>query len=288
MDQEMAKSLVNLIDETISEIEDLKKSRYSAAEAKIGDDDSGMAGAKKDGSMGKADDDKDDDKDKDKKDDEAAKAEGKNSEADPGTRGVTDPDMCDDPGKSNLHAEAAKAEDDSDDDDDDKKKKDDMDKAEGKNSEADPGKHGDGKVRDKGADAGKSNLESEAKKSDDAAKAEQPAEGYDIKKSLEEQESLFKGYVDEKVGSLEKKLEAILDVVKEMGDEPAERKGVPAGKFVPLKKSEDDGAEPLSKSAALDKLFELKKSGTHVDSADIASVEMGGDLQAIVEKYSLN
>ena len=30
----MKKSLVNLIDETIAEIEDLKKTRYSAAEAK--------------------------------------------------------------------------------------------------------------------------------------------------------------------------------------------------------------------------------------------------------------
>jgi hypothetical protein len=276
MDQEMAKSLVNLIDETISEIEDLKKSRYSAAEAKIGDDDSGMAGKKKDGDI--------------EKEEDAEKAEGKNSEADPGTRGVTESAMAADPGKSNLHAEAAKAEDKDDDDDEDddekKKKKDDMDKAEGKNSEADPGKHGDGKVKDAG-NPGKSNLAAEAAKAEDAAKAE-PAEGYDIKKSLSEQETLFKGYVDQKYDALEKKLSAILDVVKEMGDEPAARKGVPAGKFVPLEKSAGSGAETLSKGAALDKLFELKKSGTYVDTADIASVEMGGDFQAIVEKYSLN
>ena len=275
MDQEMAKSLVNLIDETISEIEDLKKSRYSAAETRIGDDDSGVSGASKSGDVAK---------------EEAAKAEGKNSEADPGTRGVTSPAMCADPGKSSLHAEAAKAEDkeyDGDDDDDEKKKKkkdDDMDKAEGKNREAAPGEPG--KVSDDGADSEKSNLHSEAAKAEEAIKAEKPAEGYDIKKSIEEQEALFKGYVDDKFGKLETRLSAILDVVKEMGDEPAAARGVPAG-LVPLAKSGEE-VETLSKSQTLDKLLELKKSGTYVDTADIASVEMGGDAQAIVEKYSLN
>ena len=270
MDQEMAKSLVNLIDETISEIEDLKKSRYSATEARIGEKDSGMSGMEKDGGMEK---------------EEAEKAEGTNESADPGTRGVTESAMASDPGKSNLHAEAAKAEgkdDDSDDDDDDekkKKKKDEMDKAEGENRSAAPGEPG--KVDDSGSDPGKSNLESEAKKAD------QPAEGYDIKKSLDEQETLFKSYVDDKFAQLETRLGSILDVVKEMGDEPAAPKGVPAGKFIPLQKNEGE-IETLNKSDALDKLLDLKKSGTYVDTADIASIEMGGDLQAIVEKYSLN
>lgn len=272
MDQELVKSLTSLIDETIAEIEDLKKSRYSAAEAKIGDDDSGMSGMKKDGDIEKED---------------AEKAEGKNSEADPGTRGVTDPAMCSDPGKSNLHAEAAKSEgaekaDEDDDDDDDKKKekdkkdKDDMDKAEGKNSEADPGVPG--KVNSSGADAPKSNLMEEAKKSEEEAD--------DLKKSLANQEELLKSYVDEKFSSLETRLSSILDAVKEMGETPVERKGVPSG-IVPMAKSADE-IETLSKSVAVDKLLELKKSGTYVDSADIATVEMGGDFQAIVEKYSLN
>ena len=274
MDQEMAKSLVNLIDETISEIEDLKKSRYSAAETRIGDSDSGVSNMDKDGNMEK---------------EEAEKAEGKNSESDPGTRGVTEPNMASDPGKSNLHAEAAKAEgkdydDDDDDDDDDKKKKYkkdyDMDKAEGKNSESDPGVPGT--VDDAGADAPKSNLEQEARK------MEQPAEGYHIKKSLDKQESLFKSYVDEKYDALEKRLAAILDVVKEIGDEPAAPKGVQTGGFVALQKNNEDEVETLSKSQTLDKLLDLKKSGTYVDTADIASVEIGGDPQAIVEKYNLN
>ena len=181
MDQEMAKSLVNLIDETISEIEDLKKSRYSAAEAKIGDNDSGMAGKDKDGSIEK---------------EEAEKADGKNEEADPGTRGVTEAELCADPGKSNLHSEAAKADDEDADDDDEedkkkKKKDDDMDKAEGKNAEADPGKHGDGKA--KLADSEKSNLEEEAKKAEEA------------KKSAEEQTTLMKSYVDEQFSKFEGK-----------------------------------------------------------------------------------
>lgn len=274
MDQEMAKSLVNLIDETISEIEDLKKSRYSATEAKIGDSDSGVAKQDKDGGMEKED---------------AEKAEGHNESADPGTRGVTESAMAADPGKSNLHAEAAKAEDkdDDDEDDDDKKKKkkdDDMDKAEGKNRDAAPGEPG--KVSDEGADAGKSNLEAEAKKADEAAKMDHDM-GYDVKKSLDAQETLFKSYVDDKFGQLETRLSAILDVVKEMGDEPAAPKGVPAGKFVPLQKNEGE-VEALNKSQTLDKLLDLKKSGTYVDSADIASIEMGGEIQAIVEKYSLN
>jgi len=268
MDQEMVKSLTNLIDETISEIEDLKKSRYSAAEAKIGDDDSGMAGKDKDGSIEK---------------EEAEKAEGKNAEADPGARGVTASEMAADPGKSNLHAEAAKADDDKDDDDDDededkkKKKKDDMDKAEGKNSEADPGARGV-TASAEAAKPGKSNLHAEAAKAEDDAAMD---------KSAKEQEDLFKSYVDEKFGSLETRLAAILDVVKEMGDQPAAPKGVPAGKFVPLQKNAGE-VETLTKGATLNKLLDLKKSGTYVDSADIASVEMGGDFQAIVEKYSLN
>ena len=171
---------------------------------------------------------------------EAKKAEGKNSEADPGTRGVTEPSLPSDPPKSSLHAEAAKA-----DDEEEKKKKE---------------------------------KEEEAKKAD---------MGYmkgTIKKSLDAQEALVKSYIDEKVSGLEKKLESILSLVKEIGDQPAPRKGVPSG-FVPLRKSAE---ETLSKTQIIDKLFELKKSGKEVDSADIAMVEIGGDIQSVVDKYSLN
>ncbi len=136
MNDELVKNLTALIDETISEIEDLKKSRYSAEEVDMGKMEHGkMAGHPTNGSIDKAEDDDEDD-DKDDKD-TAEKAEGTNSEADPGTRGVTPPDEASVPGKSNLHAEAAKAEKDEDDDEEDDKKE--AKKAEGTSSEADAG-----------------------------------------------------------------------------------------------------------------------------------------------------
>ena len=278
MNDELVKNLTALIDETISEIEDLKKSRYDAAEVDMGKMESGMAGHPSQGSMDKAEDDKDKDKDDDK-DDDMDKAEGKNSEADPGTRGVTAPAEASDPGKSNLMEEACKAED-KDDDDKEKEKKDDMDKAEGKNSEADPGTRGVTAPAE-ASNPGKSNLMHEAKKSD------QPAEGYHIKKSLEDSETLMKSYIDDKVGGLEKKLEGIADLVKELADAPVDRKSTPAH-AVPLQKSADEGVEQLTKGVVLDKLFELKKSDPRsVDTADIISVETGMGLQAIVDKYKL-
>lgn len=86
MNEEMMKSLVALIDESLAEIEELKKSdRFAASEVSIGDSESGMEGRDKNGSIDKADEDKDDDEDEDKDDEDKDmdKAEGKNSEADP-------------------------------------------------------------------------------------------------------------------------------------------------------------------------------------------------------------
>ena len=72
-------------------------------------------------------------------------------------------------------------------------------------------------------------------------------------------------------------------------DQPVERKGIPAGQFHALQKSDEEEAEPLSKSDVANKLFELKKSGTAVDTADIIRVETGSaaDVQSIAEKYNL-
>jgi hypothetical protein len=180
MNDELVKNLTALIDETISEIEDLKKSRYAAEEVEMGKKEHGkMAGHPTNGSIGKAEDDEEDEDE-----DDAKKAEGKNSEADPGTRGVTPPDEAAAPPKSNLHEEATKAEDDEDEDEDDEEAK----KAEGKNSEADPGKRGV-TPPDEASVPGKSNLHAEAKKSVEEAD--------DLKKSLQETESLMKSYIDE-------------------------------------------------------------------------------------------
>ena len=86
----MMKSLVSLIDETLAEVEELKKSdRFSASEIKLDGPGKGIGGQDPDGKLGKEEDDKKDDddgkEDKDKKDDDKDmdKAEGKNREADP-------------------------------------------------------------------------------------------------------------------------------------------------------------------------------------------------------------
>ena len=55
-----------------------------------------------------------------------------------------------------------------------------------------------------------------------------------------------------------------------------------------LQKSSEE-VEPLSKSEIASKLFELKKTGKSVDSADIFKVETGNDLTVlqIANKYGL-
>jgi hypothetical protein len=138
MDEQLMKSLVELIDETIAEVEELKKSeRFSASGIKMdGVDGIKMAGQKDaNGGMDKSDDDDADDKDgeEEDKDDEdkddkkppfMKKGEGKNREADP------------DGGKFPTFGKA-------DDEDEADEDEDDMEKGEGENRQADPngGKH---------------------------------------------------------------------------------------------------------------------------------------------------
>ena len=78
-DEQMAKALKELIDETITEIEDLKKSdRFSASQVKIEGPGEGLAGKPTNGELdaSKADDeDEDEDEDEDKKKKEDDKAE---------------------------------------------------------------------------------------------------------------------------------------------------------------------------------------------------------------------
>lgn len=210
MNEELVKNLTSLIDETLVEIEDLKKSRYSAAEVDMGKMESGVANQDANGDMGKKDDDDDDD---DKDDKDMDKGEGKNSESDPGTRGVTPPSESGVPSKSSLMAEA--------------------------------------------------------------------------KKSVNEDDSLMKSYIDSKVGGLESKLDSIATLVKELADTPVQRKGTPAT-AVPLAKSESEGAGLLSKADVSNKLLEMKKSDTSsVDTNDIIAVETGMGLQPIIDKYNL-
>lgn len=257
MNSELKKSLVDLIDETLGELEELKKSRFSAAEIKLeGPGADGIDGKPANGSLGKEEDKKEDEdeKDEDKEDKDMDKAEGKNSEADP---------------NAGHHKPA-----------------DSMDKAEGKNSEADPnaGHHKPADMSKKEDDEDEDDKED---KKEEMKKSSEKAFEEELKKSREEMTSLMKSFVDERIQPLEDKLSTIVDLVNKLADQPVAPKGVTA-RAIPLMKSADSDVEPLSKSEISNKLFELKKSGTHVDSLDVAKAEMGQDLEQIVKKYQIS
>lgn len=252
MDAKLTKSLTDLIDETLQELDELRKSRFAASEIKIEGPGDGIAGKPSDGDLHakKAEDKKeihvDIDSHKDEEDDDKEdKAEkGENEKAEKGE-----------------NEEAAKAEDKKDED-----KKD--DKKEDKEPHKDDPEHEEKEKKI-------------AKKLLDMHKAE-------MQKSSEETSTLMKSYVEERVKPLEDKLSTILDLVNKIADAPVAPKGVPA-RATPLMKSADEGAgEALSKAEVANKLFELKKSGTKVDSADIARAEMGQDLKQIVKKYEIS
>lgn len=234
MKEELKKSLTDLIDETLMELEELKKSRFSAAEIELkGPGADELAGKPVNGKLAeKAEDEKDEAEEKE--DDEAEKAEGVEK------------------------AEEKK---------DDEKKKDEDKKDE---PHKDDPKH-------------EEKEKAMAKELLDMHKDEDKKE---MKKSADEMESLMKSYVDSKVGALEGKLASILETVTKLADAPVPAKGVSYKGVAPLLKS-SDAVEPLSKSEVASKLFDLKKSGSKVDSNDIAMAEMGHDLEKIVSKYSI-
>ena len=235
---ELTKSLVSLIDETLEELDELKKSKFSAAEIKIeGSGDKELAGKPVNGEL-------DAKKAEDKKEDEEKKEEKKEDKED---------DKEDDVEKGVLD-EAEKSE-----------KEEDEEKKEDKEDD-----------------------KQEDKKEDKEEVEKSVEENKDLRKSLEEQEELMKSYIDSKFDSLVTKITSLTELVDSINDQPVERKGVPAGQFHALQKSEDV-KEPLSKTDLANKLFELKKSGTNVDSSDIIRVETGSasDVQSIAEKYNL-
>lgn len=239
MEQNLTKHLESLIDETLAELEELKKSRFSAAEIEIKGPGEGIDGKP---SNGKLDAKKADDEDKDDK--------------------KEDKDMD----KSDMD----KAEDKEDKAED--KKDDDMDKKEDKDEDK----------KDKDAKGGEKH-EAEERKA-----IGKLADLADMKKSIDASESLMKSYVEERVAPLEQKLSTILDLVNKIADQPAPAKGATI-RSQPLFKSEGEhGTEPLSKSEVSSKLFELKKSGTVVDSLDVVKAEMGQDLERIAKKYQIS
>jgi hypothetical protein len=241
MDAKLTKSLTDLIDETLQELDELRKSRFAATEIKIEGPGDGIAGKPADGDLHakKAEDDKEDEEDKKKKED-------------------MDKADCMD-----------KAEDKKEDKPEDKDKKhEDMDKKEDKK------------------EPHKDDPEHEEKEKKMAQKL-LDMHKMEMKKSSEESESLMKSYVEERVKPLEDKLSTILDLVNKIADQPVAPRGITA-KTTPLLKSAEGYAEPLSKAEVANKLFELKKSGTKVDSLDIAKAEMGQDLTTIVKKYEIS
>ena len=241
MDETLKKSLIDLIDETIVEIEEMKKSRFAASEIEIkGPGADALAGKPVNGKL-----DKEEEKKEIHVDIDSHKDEEDEDEKDEAKKGENE--------------EAAKAEDMDKKEDKDEKKKDEKDK-----------------------DA-KGGEEHEAKERKAIGEL---ADLAGMKKSMEEQESLLKSYVDQRMAPIETKLSSLLDVVSKLADQPAAPRGF-TSKMVPLAKSSEMEVAPLNKSEIASKLFELKKSGTSVDSLDITKVEMGQELQAITKKYNL-
>jgi hypothetical protein len=232
--EEMVKSLTSLIDETLEEIEEIKKSKFAASEISIGDDKSGIADKSKNGKL------------------EAKKAEDEDEE---------DEDE-DDMDKADWAKKSEDEDEDEDEESDDMDKADCMDKAEDEEHE-----------------------EKESKKHE--KKESKKEEMKEMKKSLKDSETLMKSYVDERFSSLEKTISKLAAAVEAIADAPVQRKGIPAGVTALQKSSEE--VEPLSKSEVATKLFELKKTGKSVDSADIFKVETGNDLTVlqIANKYGL-
>jgi hypothetical protein len=309
MKDELRKSLTDLIDETLLELEELKKSRFSASEIEIKGPGEGIAGKPSNGDLHAKAEDKDEDEDEE---DEAekgdgedpadseetkrklkgimGKAEGQNRQSDPngghhkpiagegmehgqgpehGSHGGKSRDMSgqnseSDPGQTHK---VAKADDDEDEDDHPHK--------------------------DKTAKSAKK-IKEEAKDIERTHKSESPSPAQVdrqmravAQKAQQESDTLMKSYVDDKVSHLEDKLSTILDLVNKIADQPIAPKGL-TGRAVPLMKSNENAGEYLSKGEVASKLFELKKSGTKVDSLDITRAEMGQDLSKIIEKYKIS
>lgn len=248
MNNQLTKSLTDLIDETLLELEELRKSRFSASEIKIEGPGDGIDGKPSNGNLdakkAEDEDDKDDEKDMDKAD-------------------------CDDMDKADK-------EDDKEDDKEVEKSDDPADSAETKR-----------KVKDL---MNKKEEDEEDEEHEEDEEKEEKKKMKEMKKSFKESETLMKSYVEERVKPLEDKLSTILDLVNRIADQPIAAKGITARTPVtPLLKSGDAGNyETLSKGEVASKLFELKKSGTKVDSLDITKAEMGQDLKTIIKKYEIS
>lgn len=253
-DKELVKSLTSLIDETLEEIEEIKKSKYAASEVKIEGPGDGIAGKPVNGELDAKKKEDDEDEDKDKKDE---MDKGENEKAD------------EDAGK---FAEAPT-----------------VSKGENEKADEDAGKFAEAPTISKGEEDQETKRGRQPQEEGDTEEDHDKKEKK-MKKSVEESESLMKSYVDTKFVALEERLSKMAEMIESIADAPVERKGIPSG-VKPLHKSADHAVEEtLTKSDVADKLFELKKSGTHVDSSDIFQVEVSknyNELKAIADKYGV-
>jgi hypothetical protein len=298
MDELLKKSLTDLIDETLLELEELKKSRYSAEEIQIKGPGEGIAGKPANGDLKakKAEDEDEDEHDEDEDEEDVEKADEDGDEED-------DEDSDD----------VEKADEDEDEEDEDEE----VEKGDDDSADLDHGSSKKLKSMKEGPKSSeilseldetpvpsraKKPPKKDMKKSDKEPHKDDPKHEEkekklarklldmhkkEMEKSLEESETLLKSAIEERVRPLEDKISTIYDLVRQIAEQPVPSKGTPA-RAVPLMKSADDFTEVLTKSEVASRLFQLKKSGTNVDSADIARAEMGHDLNKIVEKYNIS
>lgn len=261
MDENLKKSLTDLIDETLMELEELKKSRYSASEVKMDKEEKGMGSHPAQGSMSKEED-KDEEKEEKAEKAEDCEEEDKDEDMDKGENEKATAR----PGRNKTDAPSLKEEDL-------------MDKGENEKATARPGRN----KTDDSVPPEDKKLHKEEEKDEEEKKDKKE----EVRKSQEESLTLMKSFVDERVKPLEDKINSLFELVNKIADQPVQPKGY-TSRVTPLTKSADEGNEPLTKSQVVDKLLELKKSGSKVDSLDVTKAEIGQDLAGIVTKYKLS
>ena len=227
MNEALVKSLSDLIDETLAEIEGLKKSRMEAEEMTIGD--SKANGSLSGSSVEKADDGEEgEDEDSEEDEDEDEMEKGVNDEAE----------------MKKADEEVAKAE---------KSWKDAM------------------------------------KKRDAMAKKDKDEEKEDEEEKEKESEEKMEKTIKARVAPLEAKMDEMMKAIAAIAKSPVPSRGISFKDVQPLAKSSATDVQPLVKSVVLDKLIDLRKSGSNVTSEDVLRAELGGqaDVEMIANKYGI-
>jgi hypothetical protein len=228
MNEALVKSLSDLIDETLAEIEGLKKSRMEAEEMTIGD--SKANGSLSGSEVEKADDEEgEEDEDSEEDEDEDEMEKGVNDEAE----------------MKKADEECAKAE---------KAWKDAM------------------------------------KKRDSMAKKDEEKEDKEDEKEKEkESEEKMEKSIKARVAPLEAKMDEMMKAIAAIAKSPVPSRGVSFKDVQPLAKSNATDVQPLVKSVVLDKLIDLRKSGSSVTSEDVLRAELGtqSDVEMIANKYGI-